>query len=208
MHFLLFLFLASSAFAELLQFGPTTAEPIAGVAVPSTIVVNAKDRKAEVFLTGAGIRTKKVVLLKVDVYVGANYLDRDKKISVENPMSTIAASKFKVMTLTFLRDIDNAKIRESFIDALKENGVDVEKQPYKKFLDGVRFDIKEKDRWTFVGMPGMDISQTVVLETPKGRLEGSGPGFADNFWKMWFAKTIDGGVEELKEKLVGSKQDK
>jgi hypothetical protein len=202
--------MASPAFGGLLEFGPETAETVAGVAVPGKVSVKVPGQKTfqELFLTGAGVRTKKVVLVKVDVYVGANYLDNGKGISAENPMAAIAGSKLKVMLMTFLRDIDNEKIRDSFSDALKGNGIDIEKVPYKNFLGSMRFDIKEKDRWAFIGMPDAKGAQRVILETPRGQIEGSGAEFADDIWKMWFQKPMDGGLEDLKEKLLGQKPSK
>lgn len=200
-----FLF-ASSLFSMTLVPSGASKQTILEVPIYSEMQASLpwEGKKVPFYLTGAGVRTKKVVLLKVDVYVAASYLDQKGGISKQNPMQTISQSRGKAMVLTFLRDIDKEKIRETFTEALLNNDVDIQLPEVKKFLTGVQFDIKEKDQWVFLGYRMPEGSEMLLLETPKGKIEGKGKNLATQFWKMWFQKPIDNGVESLKEKLLNS----
>lgn len=155
-------------------------------------------------LTGAGVRKKKIVLVKVDVYVAAHYLDPAVTWDAKNPMDAISKANVKVMELSFLRDVDSKKIREAFLSSLSTNKVDVESVAVKEVFGKLTFDIKDKQKLVLVGQ-GTGANESLSFETPTGRHTVKGPSVASNFWRIWFGIPDDGGLEDLKEKLVGQK---
>lgn len=154
-------------------------------------------------LTGEGVRKKKIVLVKVDVYRAASYLDAAVKMDPQKPMESIRRAKAKALHLTFLRDLGAAKIRSSFRDALKRNQVDPESPVMRKALATLDFDVKEGQTLSLVGYKKDEKTDVLVFETPKGPVSLEGPDAASQFWLIWFGEPEDSGLENLKKDLVG-----
>lgn len=201
-HFLLALFVVNSALAALLEPAGKVATTVEGVAIHE----QAKTAlfPAPLTLTGAGKRVKKIVLLKIDVYAAAHYLDLSTKLDPADPMAGVKAAKAKAIQLTFLRDVDSGKIRDSFSDALKKNGVDLQSPVMKSVLGRLTFDMKEKQTLTLVGIKRADGTEVLHFEAPTGPFQVEGPAIASEFWKIWFGEPEDGGLEKLKAALIGS----
>src|SRR5690606_8387548 len=91
-------------------------------------------------LAGAGFRFKKVVFVKVRVYVGELFLDKpaDFVRTTEGALASFDKSSALAMRMTFLRDVDAKDVQGAFEDALKANGVSVEDSAVKKFLEAVK----------------------------------------------------------------------
>jgi hypothetical protein len=165
----------------------------AQVSVLSDVPVfkEAKWKGKKLLLTGAGTRVKKVVLVKAKVYVAAHYTDEAKPV---------VESSTRAMHLTFLRDVDAEKIRSSFTDSLKENGVDPENSAVKHILSALTFSMKDKGTLTLIGEtgPGREI---LTLEGPT-TTRAESKDVVTSFWKIWFGKPADGGLEDLQEELL------
>jgi hypothetical protein len=145
-------------------------------------------------LTGAGVRVKKVLFVKADVYVAASYAEAG---------ATPMAAKTKAITMTFLRDVDAGKIRDSFTGALKKNHVDLESPVIKQAFGKMTFDMKEKQTLTLAGFRKESKGEILVFESPQGTFQVEGETVVSDFWKIWFGEPDDGGLEDLKAKLLG-----
>lgn len=188
------------------------AAVIEGVGLPKTVIegvpiysqarISSSAQAPLLNLTGAGIRKKKVLFLKVDVYVAAHYLDASVTLQPESPMESVTKAKAKVMELTFLRDVDSKKIRDAFMGSLTKNEVDLESAAVKEVLAKLTFDMKEKQKLVLVGQ-GTGSQESLTFEAPTGTMTVKGPSIASNFWRIWFGTPDDGGLEDLKELLVG-----
>ncbi len=155
-------------------------------------------------LTGSGKRVKKIVFVKLNVYVAAHYLDPTVKLTATDPMAGIRSAKAKAIQLTFLRDVDSGKIRNSFTDALKKNSVDMESPVMKLAMSKLTFDMKEKQTLTLVGVQKDANTEVLHFESPSGTFSVEGPGVASQFWQIWFGEPEDGGLEKLKTALIGT----
>jgi len=200
--FLLSWLVVSPIFAALLEPGGNVVTTIEEVPVKAQ--AKTSFYPTPLLLTGAGKRVKKIVLLKIDVYVAAHYLDSGTKLTEADPMVGVKAAKAKAIQLTFLRDVDSGKIRDSFSEALRKNNVDMESPVMKSVMARLTFDMKEKQTLTLVGIKQPDGSEVLHFEAPTGPFKVEGPSIATEFWKMWFGEPEDGGLEKLKSALIGS----
>lgn len=182
--------------------GKTLADKIA-VAPEAAVTIAGAPALPKLVLTGAGVRKKKIVLVKVSVYAAASYLDSSVKLNQQNPMESMRKAKAKALHLTFLRDIDSEKIRSSFGDALKKNNVDLENPAIKKALAVLDFDVKEGQTLSLVGYKKNETTDALVFETPGGPVTLEGPDVSSLFWQIWFGIPEDSGLENLKAELVG-----
>ncbi len=183
------------------EFTGKPVKTIEGVNVYPEVKLGAE----KLYLTGAGLRTKTVVIVKANVYVAAHYLDAGVVLDPKEPMKGLAQSKNRVLHLTFLRDLTSDKIKDSFKDALKENGVDTESGAVKKIFSELNFDMKEKGTVALVGSKLADGTEQLLVEGPT-QILASGKGLVSLFWTIWFGKPADGGLEDLKAELLGKRE--
>lgn len=156
----------------------------------------------KVVLTGAGIRTKTV--FKAKVYVAASYAEKPSLLGEGDPLPGFAKNRAKAIHLTFLRDVSGDQVRNAFTESLKENGLDPEKEPLSKLLSQIQNGVSKKASVTVAGFtPGEGKGETIYLEFPGKLIEGQGQDLAQSFWRIWFGKPSDGGLETLKAALLG-----
>jgi len=153
-------------------------------------------------LTGAGKRVKKIVLIKVDVYAAAHYIDPSAKLTASDPLTGLRQAKAKALQLTFLRDVNAEKIRDSFSDALKENKVDLESPMMKLAFSKLTFDVKKGQTVSLLGLKKEGDTEVLHFESPAESFRIEGPGAATEFWKIWFGEPEDSGLEKLKAALL------
>jgi hypothetical protein len=146
----------------------------------------------KLFLTGAGVRKKKVALFNVNVYVAAHYSDVAGKAE---------AGKVHALELTFLRDLSAEQVRGAFQESLKANGADPNTGALKTVLAKIDMPMPKGTSLTLLGIGG----DKLQIETPTGTtLSGEGPALVTDFWKIWFGKPADSGLADLKPQLTGS----
>ena len=177
------------------------------LAIYPTAVVNIPEVTPEggipVYLTGAGLREKSIVLFSVDVYYATSYLNQKVKLNEKQPMDQIRKSSVRAIQLTLLRDLSGEKIRDSFKDALEENGISVETPGFKKLFEQIDGEVKERTTVTIVGYTKKDGSQGILYSLPSKTVQVEEDGIADKFWLVWFGKPADSGLEKLKQGLMG-----
>lgn len=135
-------------------------------------------------LTSTGIREKKILFASVDVYQIGLYGKHD--------------GFPKALMLTLLRNVDAAKIKESFQESLGKNDVKVE-GALTEFFAMFR-DLKKGTVAAFVATN----ADTLELILPEGKKKWTEPGLSEKFMKIWFGIPADGKMEELKQKLISS----
>jgi len=196
--------LSLPALAALLEFSGTPAKRISasGMEVPvfEKAKVSLDQSEREVFLTGAGIRTKSI--LKVNVYVAISYVDLPQGLPARDAMEGVRKSKTRAIQLTFLRDVKAKQIRSSFADALEANGVEIETSPVKEVLEALTFDLREKSNLTVVSFEKSPEDEVLLLETAERKMRFTGKNLGFSFWKIWFGKPADRGLETLREALL------
>lgn len=88
---------------------------------------------------GAGLRSKKVLVAKVKVYVAQVFLDNAGKFVRTNDgaMASVSNMKAGAIHLTFLRDVDAPTVQISFREALEANNVNINDKGVAAFLSAV-----------------------------------------------------------------------
>ncbi len=153
-------------------------------------------------LTGSGVRKKSI--LRVSVYVAASYIKDPSSLTGMEPLAKLPSGMPRAIQLTFVRNVTEEQMRSGFIEALKENKVDVETPAIKSLLAGIKGPLAEKTQMTLVGF-GKGGLDTLFIDFPGGTVSAKGKDLALDFWKIWFGKSADGGLEDLKAQLVSGK---
>lgn len=159
------------------------------VTLPDSVTVDGKN----LILNGIGVR--EATILKVKVYVAGFYLpkktDKDSEI--------LASTDTKVMEMTFVREVDEKKIRSTWNDALEENCTDHCKEVDKSKAEFLALfsAVKKGDRLRYVFTPaGVEV---LVNGTSKGKL--ANPALAQTLLHVWFGPNPPN--ESLKKGLLG-----
>ena len=196
--------ITSPAQAFVKMGNPETVE-IKGIALSSSAQIDEKSTPLK--RVTQGLRQKKVVLAWFSVYVAQFFSN--------SPVDLKSVAAFKesllkglpvVVTMTFVRDVDNEKIVEGFKEVFKENKIDSEMTAYKNYLDAVKAsgDIKDRQVFTFVFQQEKG-KESVHFQTRGKELfavnEQPG-GTISNFLSMWLGKPIDSGLEQLQEQVL------
>jgi hypothetical protein len=159
----------------------------------------------KLYLTGAGLREKKIALFHVNVYIAASYIDHAGGLPAGAPMDGIQKSKVNALQLTFLRNLSAEQVRGAFVESLKKNGSDVTSPAIQGILSKLDSEMPKGSTLTLFGIEHA-ARQTLSIETPTGAVvTGDGPNLATQFWRIWFGEPADGGLEDLKAMLVGGK---
>jgi len=206
----LFQFFAIFAQASVLEFQGTPVSTVYAsgydVKIYGTAKLNLGEAETrDLFVTGAGIRKKKLGFLYVNVYVAASYIDTPDGISESDPMETIKATRSKAMQLTLVRDLSANQIRSGFEDALDVNGVDLDMPGIKHILNEITFDMNAGSVVSIIAYSAQVNGRTVdtiLIETPQKNIVASGNDLSYHFWKVWFAIPVDDGMKALKPQLM------
>lgn len=176
-----------------------SVQPVALVQIPGVT----PEGGLKAFLTGAGIRKKRILFFGASVYVAASYVEGEQKLSSKEPMADLTKRRVRVMQLTMLRDLGANQIRSAFSDSLSANGVNLNEPAVREVLQMIKFDLKEKTTGTFVGYVRGPNAQGIIYELSDKSLRAEGEKLADQFWSIWFGNPADSGLADLKLDLVG-----
>ncbi|MCB0368809.1 MAG: chalcone isomerase family protein [Bdellovibrionales bacterium] len=179
---------------------------IEGVTLASKATVKLDDGSIILNSVSAGVRLKKVLFIKVNVYVAELFVSEESPFvkAEDKVIDSLVHRKAAVMQLTFLRDVGVEKVKSSFEEALKLNGVDTGKAEIKKILESVvtSGDIKKNQTLTFVSHE-LKGETKLTYESNTGLLtQVSGSDTAKDIFKMWLGKTTDNELENLKKELL------
>jgi Chalcone isomerase-like len=156
-------------------------------------------------LSGAGVRVKTVTFLKIkaDVYLAESFVDSPLKGTREERLKQVEGAKRKAISLTMLRGLSADTIKEGFQQVLSFNGVPLENGPLKEALDQVTGDMPEKSKVTIVGTTSPTDGQVLTVEIPGKTFTVKGETIVSDFWKIWFGRPADEGLEALQTDLLG-----
>lgn len=199
-------FFASQASASIVEYaGNPVSVPASGqkVLVHPEAKLATPDGTLALKLSGHGIRTKSILLVKVNVYLAASYVEDPKALNSSDPLAGIQSSKGKILKLTLLRAMSGADIRSSFEESLDYNGVDLNETAIANVFEQFNFSGNAGDTFTLIGYPGSGSLERLVIELPNKTIEEEGKDLSFNFWKVWFGKPLDSGLETLKKALTG-----
>lgn len=178
---------------------------VEGVEVPiyREVDVTLGETTTRLYLTGSGIRAKKVIFTKYNVYVIASYIDSPIAVDPSNPMQSVENSSVKLLHLTLVNNVTADQIRGGFEDSLNANNVSLEDPGIQKLMSEIDFDLAQRETTVFIGYHEPDGTQTILTESPQKVFRSNSLDLADNFWKCWFNIPVDAYMAELKKELIG-----
>lgn len=159
------------------MFAPAQAGEKSGVKMPDTMVIAGK----RLTLNGMGLR--EATIFNVNVYVAGLYLE-----TVSSDASAIVQSnQVKVLTLRFVRDVDQEDITKAWRDGFKNNATVklASIQPLVDRLNAWMPNFSDGDVLTFRYEPGTGV--TVVVN---GQIKGTinHEDFARSLFSIWLGQ--------------------
>ncbi|MGZ3794311.1 MAG: chalcone isomerase family protein [Bdellovibrio sp.] len=181
---------------------------IENVKIAKSGVIENNGQKLAVNLVGAGLRSKKVLIANVKVYV-AQLLASDptKFIRTESEaLHSLENMQGVAIQMHFLRTVDAEKVQVSFQDALIANQADLKSPSIKAFLNAVAKggDAIEGKNLTIVALKNSDGTESVIYENSVGQVQKiTGPvGLNTQVLSIWMGKAADAGVQDLKTQIL------
>lgn len=179
------LIFSCSAQANSLSF-KASGKSLEGVPLHSSLTESISSAKLELPQKGAGIRTKKVLMMGVKVYV-AEYFSN---------------SPAQAMSLQFFRDVDAEKVMTSFKEALEANKVDLKDKDIQAFLNSVQNggEAKKGSMMTILSLPA-GAGETLTYQSPSGKIStmNVASGTGAKVMSIWLGTPADDGLAELKK---------
>lgn len=184
-----------------------SVKEIAEVKIASRATVSYKNQIFNLESFSAALRTKKVVLLNVKVYVAEIF--KTPGITIDKASDKVVTSFLQhpayAIQLTFLRDVDADKVMTSFKEALEKNKADLKSSGIKTLLERVAQggEVQKGQTLTFVMQKNSDKEPSLIFENNKGEIvEISGTENIRSILLMWFGEPADSGIQKLKEELL------
>ena len=202
---LLMLSLSSNAALLQLEKGTRTIE---GVNIAQSAQGTLDGKKIELGSVGAGLRWKKVLLMKVKVYVAQLLISSPERFVRKSAeaLKSLEDSESVAIQLSFLRSVDADTVQSSFRDALSANKVDMQNPSIKTFLDAVRMggDADAGASLTILVTKHSDGSESLIYEDTAGhqtRIHGD-KGLSHKIFSIWLGTPSDDGVASLKNDIL------
>lgn len=182
---------------------PSGAATLEGVPLSSSGLT--KEGQSLQFV-GAGLRSKKVFMVQVKVYVGELLAGTPTQLKKTDPLATLTAAAPVLIRLHFLRGVEGEKVQSSFKEALVANKVDLQKPEIQRFLNAVRSggEVKKSGIFSIYGAKKADGTEVIIYEDANAKattIEG-GAGFLKEIFAIWLGTPSDEGVAKLKTELL------
>jgi hypothetical protein len=199
--------LGLSAQAGVLKLEPGTKSNN-GINVSKGGTATVDGKTYDVTTVGAGLRSKKVLLANVKVYVAQLLVSSPERFSHkdDDALKSLDDSQTVAIQMTFLRSVDAAKVQVSFREALDVNKVNTGAEDIKKFLAAVNNggDANADKALTIVISKNSDGSETLVYEDTAGHqtVVAGTKGLTQKIFAIWLGVPSDDGVSKLKNDLI------
>ena len=199
--------LSMSANAGVLQHNGVSSE-IEGVEISTTAKASVDGRDYELATVGAGLRKKKVSILKVKVYVGQLLVSDQASFvrDLDGALDSLDSMKAVAMRMTFLRSVEVEKLVDAYQKGMEANGVDFSQGEGAAFLQAVEKggDAAGGEDMVVVGEKLEDGTEIVTYQNSEGQTESIvGPkGFVKAILSLWIGETIEQETEKLKADLI------
>lgn len=200
-------FFPALAFANVLSLEPS-GKTIENVAIAKSATAKIADRSLHFDAVGAGLRSKKVAIVNVKVYVTQLMLsDASHYVRTDaGALDSAAEVSASALKLDFLRSVDAQTVQLAFRDSLIANDVDLNDTGIKAFLDAVSAggDADQGKALTIVleHLPSGQDAVTYEDTAGKSTTVVSGQGFVKKILAIWLGKPADSGLVNLKKALI------
>jgi hypothetical protein len=198
---------AYSASASILTSEPS-GKTIENVAIAKSATAKIADRNLTLQTVGAGLRSKRVAVVNVKVYVTQLMLsDSTHYVRTDaGALDSAATSPSSALRLDFLRSVDAQTVQLAFRDSLIANQVDLNDTGIKAFLDAVSAggDAAQGKALTIVleHLPTGQEAVTYEDNAGKATTVVSGQGLVRKILSIWLGKPADSGLNNLKKSLI------
>ncbi len=200
---LLLMFITQFSSAQMLTVTPGN-QKISGTAIAATASLKHTTESYNLKIIGSALRAKKVAFMNFDVYVGQLLGTEPENFKKSQPLQSAIEQKAIAMQMTFLREVDIAKIMTSFEDSFKANHIDTKTPEIVQILDAVKNngDLKKGSTLTFVGIKNNDMD-TVIFEGSQNKtVEIKGKQLILKVFSLWLGNTADSGIAEFQKNLL------
>jgi len=202
--------LASPAQAGLIDPAPGSrpSRNLSGVDIIPSVTTNVDNQSRTLTLIGDGLRSKKVAIATVKVYVAQVYAEKPDAFvrEADKALDSFASTGTTAIKLTFVRNVDAQTVQNSFRENFFANKVDVTKAEISGFLDAVTSggDATNNSSMTIRGRILADGSEEVAYEGSRGSVKTvTGPkGYVKEIFSLWYGNTADNGLANLKTALL------
>jgi hypothetical protein len=205
--------LATALFSQIASAGVLSLEAgsrsIEGVKIGTAATLN-MGGPMKLDYIGAGLRSKKVLVSNVKVYVAQIFMDNAGKFirSASGAVPSIGEMKAGAVRLTFLRGVDAATVQTSFKDAFNANGISVTNSGVASFLASVRAGADASSGHSMtMAMKREGAGITLVYENTKGgttTIKGDSSLFKA-IMSIWLGTPADSGLSSLKSQILSGK---
>ncbi|MES3038542.1 MAG: chalcone isomerase family protein [Bdellovibrionota bacterium] len=158
-------------------------------------------------MVGAGLRKKKVLAMKANVYVAQVFLSSPESFvrTADAAAKTAALSQVAAVQLTFLRAVEAEKVQTSFLDALVANNIDTNAADVKAFLAAVANggEAESKKTMTILIQKNQG-SETLVYEDTAGKVTkvAGNEGLGLKVLSIWLGTPADAELGDCKNQIL------
>lgn len=200
--------MTSTASAALLNTTKQSGKAIESVSISQDANVSIENQQIPVSIIGAGLRSKKVAIVNVKVYV-AELMSSDASKFVRNDaeaLNSLNQSRTIAYRLNFVRTVDAPTVQSSFAEAFKVNGVNVNETAIAQFLAAVKAggDAISGKTLTVVAHKNADKTESIYYEDSNGKVTKvvGTEGTAKKIFVICLGKGADAGVDNLRNQIV------
>ena len=209
-YLIIALLVASISQAAILRFNGTPSETVTIDKIKIPIYHSAwtdvpeLNESLPVYMTGHGLYSKPLGFISVKIYYAVSYFDHPNGFQEKtNPIPELSGSRSFAIHFTYLRDLSQVQIRESFETMLLANNIDISDPEINQSLNDLDFDIQKGDTSVLVGSSRDRRLELLALESKNGIRTNTAENLAVSFWRVWFGVPSDSGMKKLKSLLAG-----
>lgn len=201
---------APVASANLLTFEASDRQ-INEVPIYSTTNMKVSDKSIKLNHVGSGLRIKKIVFLKIKVYVASIFVSNlpSVKRTESEALNSIAAQPASAIKLQFTYDVDQKKIREALEESLQANGFDPADPQINRLMELIQAggDFKKGSTLMLGFTKDTDGYETIYIQDASGKVSvlPNGKGLIKKVYSMWLGEPPDDGLANLKKDLISGK---
>lgn len=199
--------LIPSTFAAVLTLTPGE-KTLEGRNIPQSAQLKLSDRSVELSTVGFGLRSKKVMVANVKVYVAellvSNAAAFEHHAANDAALKSLDKMEAVAIRMDFVRTVEAAKVAASFVEALNANQVDTRSAQVQAFISAV-----ENGGDAAVGKALTIAFDTkgslIVYENADGspQIIKADANLQRAIYSIWLGVPADAGLANLKKDLIG-----
>jgi len=177
----------------------TSDKTIEGVKIARSATLATDKGDVKLDYLGAGLRTKKVLVANVKVYVTQVLADNAGKFVRTNDGALKSMEDMNVVafTLSFLRDVDGPTVSKAFVDSFDANNVDSNNAGIAAFLKAVSVSGQAEN-----GKTMSIIVRRLENNSVEITYEATNASVFNSITSIWLGESADKGLEVLKTSIL------